>query len=263
MDRRPGVCAAGLFLFGPSSVSMAGPPLPGITCVLFDLDGVLVDVSGSYRLAIAKTAETFTGLEVTPDLIQQFKNRGGLNDDWELTAAIIQDAGIRVDFQAVVEEFQRRYRGLAWNGLIANEPPLIDSRVFDNLASAGIDLGVVTGRPYEEARWTLDRFMWRSMFKVVIAREQQGDRPKPDAFPLEQALAQLDSGPQPGTAVYVGDAVDDMLAATRAGMIPIGFVPPYLDVATHGDLLRRHGARFVLSSHDELLQILGVEFARE
>ncbi|MDX1739956.1 MAG: TIGR01548 family HAD-type hydrolase, partial [Rhodothermales bacterium] len=115
----------------------------GITCVLFDMDGVLVDVSRSYRSAIARTVERFTGRPVEAATIQQYKNRGGLNDDWELTAAIVQEAGVEVDFQDVVAEFQRLYRGAEWDGLICRETPLIDATDLRVLAAAGLDLGIV------------------------------------------------------------------------------------------------------------------------
>lgn len=48
------------------------------TAVLFDLDGVLIDVGASYRAAIRETAEYFTGEEVSAEEIQSFKDRGGL-----------------------------------------------------------------------------------------------------------------------------------------------------------------------------------------
>ena len=59
-----------------------------IRAVLFDMDGVLVDVSGSYRRAILNTAAHF-GRAVTADDVQRLKDRGGFNDDWKLTYALL------------------------------------------------------------------------------------------------------------------------------------------------------------------------------
>ena len=53
--------------------------------LVFDMDGVLADVTESYRETIARTVEHFTGAEISPRRIQDFKNRGGFNDDWQLT----------------------------------------------------------------------------------------------------------------------------------------------------------------------------------
>src|SRR5690625_277306 len=86
--------------------------------LLFDMDGVLVDVSRSYRRAIEETVEHFTGNPIVPGTIQRYKNTGGFNDDWKLTHAIISDTGMSVPFDQVVQEFQRRYRGDKWDGFI-------------------------------------------------------------------------------------------------------------------------------------------------
>ncbi len=64
--------------------------------LLFDMDGVLVDVSNSYRLAIKKTAEDFTDTAVSLEEIQSYKEKTGFNNDWDLTEAIIQSRGKNV-----------------------------------------------------------------------------------------------------------------------------------------------------------------------
>jgi HAD superfamily phosphatase len=70
-----------------------------IDLLIFDMDGVLVDVSKSYRQAIQQTVqiyfETCLGLEkgrrnlITKEDISLFKSTGGFNNDWELTSALI------------------------------------------------------------------------------------------------------------------------------------------------------------------------------
>jgi len=70
-----------------------------IGLLIFDMDGVLVDVSRSYRKAIQKTVriyfETCLGREkghgnlVTQEEISLFKSIGGFNNDWDLTSALI------------------------------------------------------------------------------------------------------------------------------------------------------------------------------
>ena len=61
--------------------------------LIFDMDGVLVDVTESYRETIAATVEHFTGSRPSNDQIQQFKNQGGFNDDWQLSHYIIAGVG--------------------------------------------------------------------------------------------------------------------------------------------------------------------------
>jgi HAD superfamily hydrolase (TIGR01548 family) len=64
--------------------------------IVFDMDGVLIDVSGSYRETVRKTARLFfagaKGFEKLPDPLfpladlAELKQTGGLNNDWDLTA---------------------------------------------------------------------------------------------------------------------------------------------------------------------------------
>lgn len=67
--------------------------------IVFDMDGVLVDVSGSYRETIRLTARFFfegaRSAEYLPDPLfsledlAEIKQSGGLNNDWDLTAVVI------------------------------------------------------------------------------------------------------------------------------------------------------------------------------
>jgi len=67
--------------------------------IIFDMDGVLIDVSGSYRKAIQRTVEiyleTCLGFDnkheklVTDREISLFKSAGGFNNDWDLTSGLL------------------------------------------------------------------------------------------------------------------------------------------------------------------------------
>jgi len=67
--------------------------------LIFDMDGVLIDVSKSYRKTIQRTTqlylETCLGLErkrkdwITNEEISLFKSVGGFNNDWDLTSGLL------------------------------------------------------------------------------------------------------------------------------------------------------------------------------
>ncbi len=72
--------------------------LPTCDAVLFDVDGVLLDVSQSFRAAICDTTQHYAvhHLELsnnhpllTPEETEFFKFAGGFNDDWDLTNAAV------------------------------------------------------------------------------------------------------------------------------------------------------------------------------
>ncbi len=67
--------------------------------LIFDMDGVLVDVSKSYRKTIQRTVRIYletcleferTGRDwVTNEEISLFKSTGGFNNDWDLTSGVL------------------------------------------------------------------------------------------------------------------------------------------------------------------------------
>ena len=66
-----------------------------LDAIIFDCDGVLINVSNSYDLAIKKTVDFITSkfasikLQVTTEMIDSFKKTGGFNDEVDVTYALI------------------------------------------------------------------------------------------------------------------------------------------------------------------------------
>ena len=60
-------------------LSGVGADMEGV--IVFDMDGVLVDVSQSYRETIRETVRHFGGPDVSHERIQDYKNSGGWNND--------------------------------------------------------------------------------------------------------------------------------------------------------------------------------------
>ncbi|WP_336336726.1 TIGR01548 family HAD-type hydrolase [Haloarcula brevis] len=58
-----------------------------VDAVVLDIDGVLVDVADSYRRAIVESIDRVYGDTIEKAAVQQFKDAGGFNNDWELTYA--------------------------------------------------------------------------------------------------------------------------------------------------------------------------------
>jgi len=90
--------------------------------IIFDMDGVLVEVTESYRESIVRTVEHFTGQRIERSLIQQYKNSGGWNNDWSLSQKITADLGVAVEYATVVAYFQSIFFGSNGNdGLMQRE----------------------------------------------------------------------------------------------------------------------------------------------
>ena len=75
-----------------------------IQAIVFDMDGVLVDVTESYRETIVKTVEHFTSQTISRDSIQEYKNQGGWNNDWLLSQKICRDLGVERLAQVLIAD---------------------------------------------------------------------------------------------------------------------------------------------------------------
>jgi HAD superfamily phosphatase len=196
--------------------------------LIFDMDGVLVDVTESYRETIARTVARFTGVEIPRSRIQDYKNQGGFNDDWELTHHIIREAGVDAPFEGVRECFQRVFLGNGGDGLILRERWMARPGALEKL-SERFRLAVFTGRPREEADITLTRFASGLAFDPVVGMHDVEKR-KPHPEGLLKILGADGAGP----AYYIGDSVDDARCARAAGVPFIGIAAPsnpaYLDL---------------------------------
>ncbi|HEY3330126.1 MAG TPA: HAD family hydrolase [Capsulimonadaceae bacterium] len=71
---------------------------PKLDTIIFDMDGVLLDISQSIRrvnsLAVSFYLREIVGIPAPDDLlssddIERFKHAGGFNDDWDLTYALV------------------------------------------------------------------------------------------------------------------------------------------------------------------------------
>ena len=196
--------------------------------LIFDMDGVLVDVTESYRETIARTVARFTGVEIPRAQIQDYKNQGGFNDDWELTHHIIREAGVDAPFEGVRECFQRVFLGNGGDGLILQERWMARPGALEKL-SERFRLAIFTGRPREEADITLNRFAGGLAFDPVVGMHDVEKRK-----PHPEGLLKILGGDGAGPAYYIGDSVDDARCARAAGVPFIGIAAPsnpaYLDL---------------------------------
>jgi len=210
--------------------------------LIFDMDGVLVDVTESYRAAIQATVKHFTGDEPSRKEIQDWKNRGGWNDDWKLSTRMIQERGGSTPYQEVVDYFQKLFHGDGTDGLILRERWLAANGLFDRLASSHL-LAVFTGRLRWEANVTLNRFLPDRFDPVIGADDVALTKPNPEG------LHKICSTTQHGKCWSIGDTIDDARASSAAKIPFIGIAARNAELA---QLLRAEGAIAVLDDINSL-----------
>ena len=74
--------------------------------VLFDIDGVIRDVSGSYRRALVETVHHYSGWRPEPACVDALKGEGRWNNDWDASLELLRRQGVALPQRnALVEVF--------------------------------------------------------------------------------------------------------------------------------------------------------------
>jgi HAD superfamily phosphatase len=211
--------------------------------IIFDVDGVLVDVRGSFHRTLIETLYHFTGKRVSSAEVHAWKNRGGFNDDWKLSHAWIQSLGFQNSYEEIKSKFQEIYWGDGRSGNVRRERWLLPKPALKRLAKNS-ELAIFTGRVRAELDYTLDRNQLRGYFKTIVTVENVR-LPKPDPQGLELIL----NGRDAGSAIYLGDNIDDARAAQAARVPFIGVLPYRSEARRHrAASLTKLGARTILGS---------------
>ncbi len=250
--------------------------------VIFDIDGVIRDVGGSYRRALADTVAEFTkgGYRPTAVDIDTLKSEGIWNNDWEASQELIyryfeqqgQDrTDVRLDYGRIVAYFQTKYRGtdpVNWNGYICDEPLLATPEYFATLTAANMPWGFFSGATQGSASYVLERRLGLSD-PILVAMEDAPGKPDPQGLLMTvEKLRATHEHIHELPIVYVGDTVADMYTVVKARrskpdrrFIAIGVLPPHI----HGDVDRvraytaaliQAGADLVIASVLELTPAL-------
>jgi len=217
--------------------------------ILFDIDGVIRDVTNSYRLSVQKTVLKFCNWEPSTHDIDELKNEGIWNNDWDLTLELIQrfinknKLSLKPPSRdSVIKNFEKLYFGcnpnenyMKWTGFINNEKLLIDKNFFDFLTLNNIKWGFVSGAELPSAKFVLENKL-NLHNPPLIAMNDAPDKPNPEGFlKLAHKLLEEDFGRNCPPVAYVGDTIADIQTIINARefypsqrFISIGVIPPHL-----------------------------------
>lgn len=248
--------------------------------VIFDIDGVIRDVGGSYRRALADTVEHFTQGAYRPTVadIDLLKREGLWNNDWEASRELVyryyesidtdQTPQVKpdreccaIDYEQLVAFFQSRYRGPDpdhWTGYICGEPLLLQPAYLEALTQANMGWGFFSGATRGSATYVLEKRLGLQDPLLVAMEDAPG---KPDPTGLLTVVDRLDS---PAPVLYAGDTVADMQTVENARSlqpdrqwIAVGILPPHAQNspdyrAAYMQTLTDAGAAIVLENIEQL-----------
>jgi HAD superfamily hydrolase (TIGR01548 family) len=217
--------------------------------LVFDMDGVLVDVAESYRETIVQTVKHFSGQTISRDRIQDYKNQGGWNNDWALSQRILKDLGVPVAYDTVVDRFNKLFVGEnGVDGLVNRERWIPEPGLLERLLQR-FQLAIFTGRMQWEAAITLNRFASGVRFDPLICADDVAHaKPHPEGL---LAIRERNPGKR---LLYFGDVVDDARSARAAEV-------PFIGVGDQAAQLLAEGALAAIENINQVAQALacGVE----
>ncbi|HYL84877.1 MAG TPA: HAD-IA family hydrolase [Candidatus Angelobacter sp.] len=200
--------------------------------LIFDVDGVLVDVRGTYWRSALETVRYFTGKRVTYAELHKWKSQPGFNDDWSMVSAWVSSLGKPVSYDQARSAFEKFYWGSDGKpGNVRNEKILVTPHQVEKWAQR-FELNLFTGRTRQEFSFSFERWPATRYFQTIVTMDDAPKKPDPEG------LLRILGGRDPATALYLGDNIDDALAAREAAM-------PFMAILAPGEHhYRQRAARF-------------------
>src|SRR5271170_5096317 len=163
-----------------------------------------------------------TGERVTWLELHRWKSKPGNNDDWRMVSNWATALGRPTSYEEARDAFQQFYWGKDGKaGNVRKEKLLLTPRQIKRWAGR-FELNLFTGRTRQEFSYTFERWPATQCFRNVVTMDDvKRKKPYPDG--LLKILGRRD----PATAIYVGDNIDDALAARDAhvpflAILPVG-----------------------------------------
>jgi HAD superfamily phosphatase len=258
---------------------------PGANAILlFDIDGVIRNVSGSYRRAIQATVHHFSGWTPQTDAIDRLKGEGLWNNDWEASRELLRRhqertttgdgphaaGGVVPSLEEVVAIFNDFYFGgdpsgppAQWNGFIREETLLVDRSFFLDLDAAGMAWGFVSGAEAPSARFLLEERLGLR-HPPLVAMDDAPQKPDPTGLLAlaERLAAQWGQplGAEAPPVAYLGDTVADVETVRRARLehpmqrfLALAVAPPHLHAPERAAQRRDYEHQLLTAGADHLL----------
>jgi phosphoglycolate phosphatase len=213
-------------------------------CLLFDLDGTLVDSRADLTTAVNLMLGELGRAPLPDESVVNFIGEGARLLAERALRASQEREPERAEIDRALEVFRRHYRA-----------HLLDrTRPYPEVAETLADLrhlpkAVVTNKPYDFTAAILSGLGLRSHFAVVLGGDSLPER-KPDPQPLLEAARRC--GCVSPECLMVGDSWVDILAGRAAGMATCGFTGGFRGRAE----LAAAGAEVLIERFGELREVV-------
>lgn len=217
-----------------------------IECVLFDLDGTLIDTATDFTLVVNQLLSEQGKGSLSQEAIHQNVSNGA--------RALVKKAfGIDEsdeDFSELLERLLELYYQQL-NTTTATLYPGLD-RLLSQLEEQNIPWGIVTNKPEKYSVRLLEKLALSSRCSVLVCPDHVSET-KPHPEPIFLALERL--GVNSERTVYLGDHIRDIQAAKNADVIAIAAAYGYLAADAK---VEEWYADFILQSSEQTTSLLNL-----
>jgi N-acetyl-D-muramate 6-phosphate phosphatase len=210
-----------------------------LSCVLFDLDGTLVDTAPDLILCLNKALSSHGLTSVAEDKIKPFISFGAVAMINESLNQSISEA-LRADILETMLDFYQNNiaeHSVFFKGM---------SETLEAIEEQGLKWGVVTNKRERFTNPLMDALKLTDRAACIISGDTTAN-PKPHAEPMLAACRQASVKPQ--ECVYIGDARHDIAAGKNAQMKTLAALYGYLKP---GDTPEAWGADALIESPEQL-----------
>ena len=210
-----------------------------LSCVLFDLDGTLVDTAPDLILCLNKALSSHGLTSVADDKIKPFISFGAVAMINESLNQSISEA-LRADIlETMLDLYQNNIaeHTVFFKGM---------SDTLDAIEAQGLKWGVVTNKRERFTNPLMDALRLTDRAACIISGDTTAN-PKPHVEPMLAACKKAAVKPQ--ECVYIGDASHDITAGKNAHMKTLAALYGYLKP---GDTPEAWGADALIESPEQL-----------
>jgi 2-phosphoglycolate phosphatase len=217
-----------------------------IDCVLFDLDGTLIDTAPDFTLVVNKLLGEHGKNALSHEIIHLNVSNGA--------RALVKNAfeidETHDDFANLLQRLLDLYFEQL-NSTVSNLYPGLDD-LLTQLEKQNIPWGIVTNKPEKYSVRLLEKLHLSSRCSVLVCPDHVS-KTKPHPEPIFLALEKL--GRDSERCVYIGDHIRDIQAAKNADVIAIAAAYGYL--ATDAKVEEWY-ADFILQSSEQTISLLNL-----
>jgi HAD superfamily hydrolase (TIGR01549 family) len=218
-----------------------------LKAIIFDLDGTLIKLTLPLKAMRRDTKKYFIKYGLPAHLLENadginsstlkakeyFMSEGYSTQEWEMMQKSIDDMLSKLEIEAA-------HKTEAIDGVV---------ETIKRIKALRIRTAILTNNAREAVSVILEYLPFSGLFEIIQTRHES---PNPKPFPDGLINITQKLGVKLSEAVYVGDAIIDVVAAQRAG---IEFWGVLTGSATKGDL-QSEGAQVILNSFEEILPLV-------